>query len=215
MTDTSGLTTVDQGTASAGITPAPTLPETGLPSVSQLREHAGVLDTQASLLRADTSELHGDLVMREWGVKTTELVRLDVPQLLAELADLGFAWRSIAQLIGVSVPAVQKWRRGGSVSGESRTNTAAVVAACRLIEESYVVFGLARWFECPILPGVPVTPLDLYISKKINLVFLLASGKTDPVQVLDVFDPDWRDTYRSEFEVFQADDGVALRRREQ
>jgi hypothetical protein len=84
-----------------------------------------------------------------------------------------------------------------------------------LIEESYVVFGLARWFECPILPGVPVTPLDLYISKKINLVFLLASGKTDPVQVLDVFDPDWRDTYRSEFEVFQADDGVALRRREQ
>lgn len=33
--------------------------------------------------------------------------------MLSDLAELGFAWRDIARLVKVSVPAVQKWRKGG------------------------------------------------------------------------------------------------------
>lgn len=214
MTDTSVSIPTDSGTAGADITPPPVVSQTGAPSLSQMREDAGHLDNTVKILHDDTGELHGELLIREWEAKTTDLVRQDVPTLLGELSGLGFAWRDIARLVGVSVPAVQKWRRGGSVSGQSRTNAAAALAACQMIALHYLVQDVAQWFECPIMISVPVTPLDLYVAKRVDLVFLLASGKSDPEDVLGGFDPAWRETYRSDFEVFQAEDGPALRRRE-
>ena len=213
MADTSTKTATDAGRVEV-VSPTPDLPQTGTPSWSQLTEDVGFLDNRAKLLHDDTGELHGEVLLKEWGVKTTEFVRMDVPTLLGKLSDLGFAWRDIARLIGVSVPAVQKWRRGASVSGESRTSAAAALAACHMISEHYMVQDVAQWFESPILLGVPVTPLDLYAARHVDLVFRLASGKTDPEAVLGVFDPEWRETYRSDFEVFEAEDGLALRRKD-
>jgi transcriptional regulator with XRE-family HTH domain len=150
--------------------------------------------------------------MREWQSKSTDFVRQDMPTLLSGLADLGFSWRHIARLIGVSVPAVQKWRRGQAATGQSRFNAAAILAASALIEEHYLVRDVASWFEAPIVLGYPVTAIDLYASKKPQLVFRLATGKSDPEQVLSAFDPDWREKYRSEFEVFESEDGgLAIR----
>jgi len=212
--DNTAMTEIDGGTAGSEITPAPTLPQTDAPTLSQLTDEVGYLHNRAKLLHDDTVELHLDVIMQEWGSTTTDLVRLDMPSLLGRLADLGFAWRDIARLIGVSVPAVQKWRRGGAVSGQSRTSAAAVLAACEIITRHYLVQDIASWFESPIIVDVPVTPLDLYAEKRVSLVFQLASGKADPERVLTAFDPEWRESYRSEFEVFQADDGLALRRRE-
>jgi hypothetical protein len=153
--------------------------------------------------------------MQEWQAKSTDLVRQDMPTLLARLADLGFAWRDIARLIGVSVPAVQKWRHGGAATGQSRFYAAAALAACALITEHYMVQDIASWFEAPVVFGYPVTGLDLYAAKKPQLVFRLATGQADPEQVLSALDPDWRETYRSDFETFEAEDGgLAIRAKE-
>jgi hypothetical protein len=184
------------GTASSEIAPPPRLPtSTGaVPTLSELTEEAGHLSSQAQILSDDTSDLHLNVIMQEWQSKSSDFVRQDMPTLLAKLADLGFAWRDIARLIGVSVPALQKWRRGGAATGQSRFNAAAGLAACALISQHYLVQDIASWFEAPIIFGCPVTPLDLYAAKKPQLVFGLATGKADPEQVLSAFDPDWRET---------------------
>ena len=139
-------------------------------------------------------------------------MRQDMPTLLRGLADLGFSWRDIARLIGVSVAAVQKWRRGQHATGQSRFNAAAILAASDLIEKHYLVRDVASWFEAPVVLEYPITAIDLYASKKPQLVFRLATGKSDPEQVLSAFDPDWREKYSSDFEVFESEDGgLAIR----
>lgn len=55
----------------------------------------------------------------EWRTAAAERAKDSVASMLSDLADLGFARRDIARLVKVSVPAVQKWRRGEGVRGES------------------------------------------------------------------------------------------------
>jgi transcriptional regulator with XRE-family HTH domain len=211
------LRATTEGTASSDVAPPPKLPyATGSsPTLSELTERAGFLNNRAQILHSDTDDLHLDVIMQEWQSKSTDLVRQDMPTLLGQLADLGFAWRDIARLIGVSVPAVQKWRRGNAATGQSRFHAAAVLAACALIADHYLVKDIASWFEAPVVFGYPITALDLYAAKKPQLVFRLATGKADPEQVLSAFDPDWRETYRSDFEVFESEDGgLAIRAKE-
>lgn len=217
MVDENTLTGGVQGTVDKDIVPAPDLPaSTGSQlKLSELTDRTGHLTSRAQILHDDTASLHLNVIMQEWQSKSSDLVRQDMPTLLAQLADQGFAWRDIARLIGVSVPAVQKWRRGGAATGQSRFHAAAVLAACLLISEHYMVQDIASWFEAPIVFGLPVTSLDLYAAKKPQLVFQLATGQADPEQVLSAFDPDWRETYRSDFEVFEAEDGgLAIRAKE-
>jgi hypothetical protein len=146
--------------------------------------------------------------------RRAELVRQDGRHLLDRLSDRGFAWRTIARLVGVSVPAVQKWRKGENMAPENMAKVATLVATCDLVE-SFFVSDVAAWFEIPILPGEPVRPVDLYVANRHELLLDWASHYlTDPVRVLDQFDPDWRTTYHSDFEVFEAADGeLALRRK--
>lgn len=202
------------GTVSSEITPAPELPATSLPALAKLTDDAGHLTNRVQILREDTTDLHQRVIMQEWQSKSTDLVRQDMRTLLARLADNGFAWRDIARLVGVSVPAVQKWRQGGPATGQSRLQAAAALAACDLITEHYLVHDVASWFEVPVVLGYPITALDLYAAKQIQLVFSLATGNADPEQVLSAFDPDWRENYRSDFEVYQASDGLAIRPKE-
>src|SRR5690242_11982041 len=137
MPDDKASLTATEGGASVEMTPPPKLPaSTGSPPTwSELTEKAGHLNNRAQILQNDTDDLHIDVLMQEWQSKSTDFVRQDMPNLLTRLADLGFSWRDIAKLIGVSVPAVQKWRRGHTATGQSRFNAAAVLAACALIAE--------------------------------------------------------------------------------
>jgi hypothetical protein len=123
----------------------------------------------------------------------------------------------IARLVGVSVPAVQKWRRGETATGESRGRVASLLAACDLIREQYLVEDVAQWFEVPLLVGVcPVTTADLYAAGQVPLVFNYASGHVDAEQTLTEFDPTWRERYRSDFETFRAGHGqLSIRPRTQ
>jgi|ERR1039458_6431919 hypothetical protein len=212
MPDT--LTVTDGATVTTASPSQSPLTQTEAPSLEQLTDDVGWLNNRVKLLHDDTSELHLDVLMAEWQKRTSDLVRLEMRTLLGRLADLGFAWRDIARLIGVSVPAVQKWRQGSAAKGESRTSAAAIVAACEMISEHYLVQDVASWFESPVLFGYPVTPLDIYSARIVDKVFLLASGNADPESVLASFDPNWRENYRNEFVVVQTDDGLSLRPRD-
>jgi hypothetical protein len=185
---------------------------TATDQVIDLTESAGSLRSQAKILHQDSSDLHLDVLFREWQQRTNQQAKKAPAVTLEQLADLGFAWRDVARMLGVSVPAVQKWRRSGGVTGSNRRAIASLLALCEMISDRYMVQEIASWFEMPVAADVQLTPLDLYAEGRMEILFDHASGHSDPQQLLDAYDPAWRDHFRSDFEVVKAADGeMAIR----
>ena len=195
-----------------GPTPTQTSAVTATDEARQRSERSGVIRTLATAAIAAATEMHQGDYMVEHRVLTSELAGAGGQVLLNELAELGFAWRDIARMIGVSVPAIQKWRRGEGLTGENARKLARLVAGCKIIKKfNPAIADVAMWFEVPIVDEAPVTPIDLWATGNQQLVFEHArvdvSAKVDPHVTMDSFDPNWRETYRSEFETFRAEDG--------
>jgi transcriptional regulator with XRE-family HTH domain len=197
---------LDAGTVGSEIVPPDEVSATRT-AAKLLTEDIGFGRERARALNEEYDDLHQLSHFVEWRAMTAGRGRASIGEMLAELANLGFAWRDIARLIGVSVPAVQKWRRGEGATGDSRRRLASLLAACDLISEHYQVREVASWFEMPLVGEAPVTPIDLYADERADLVFDYASGHTDPEQILSDFDSQWRERYRSDFEAFRATDG--------
>ncbi len=193
-------------TADLQAPPQPTA--TAADQVFDLTESAGSLRSQARDLHEGTSALHQSALVCEWQRLTNMRARTAPAGLLQELADLGFGWRDIARMLRVSVPAVQKWRRNGGVSGPHRRSIASLLALCDLFRERYMIQEVASWFEMPISDEAPVTPIDLYAEERVSLLLDYASGQgSDPEQLLNAYDPAWRERFRSDFEIYQEADG--------
>jgi hypothetical protein len=193
----------------------PSLPSETRPSVSAITEGIGFLRSQTRSLHDDVGSLHRESQFAEWRNRTNQRARSSVQEMLNELADLGFAWRDLARLVGVSVPAIQKWRRGEGTTGENRRKVASLLAACDMITEHYGIQEVASWLEMPLQEDVPVTPLDLWVAERVDLVFDFASGHVDSEELLTSWDNNWHEKYHSDFEVSEAGDGqLAIRRRD-
>jgi len=178
------------------------------------RTLAAMLTTEADELRyrvkdltVDAGGVHQRSYMNEWQVRIQERTQHGANELLEQLADRGFAWRDIARLTGVSVPAIQKWRKGGSTAPGNRYKLASLVAACDFIVSHRTIDDIGQWFEMPLIQAVPVTPIDLWAAGEYGLVFEFALQHLTADSVLDRFQPDWRERYDSEFESFLAGDG--------
>jgi transcriptional regulator with XRE-family HTH domain len=197
---------LDAGTVSNEILPPAEVSATRT-AAKLLTEDIGFGRERVRVLNQEYGDLHQQSQFVEWRAMTADRGRAGITEMLAELADLGFAWRDIARLVGVTVAAVQKWRRGEGATGGKRRRVASLLAACDLIAEHYEVREVASWFEMPLIDEAPVTPIDLYVEERVDLVFDYASGHADPEQILSDFDPQWRERYRSDFEVFRAADG--------
>jgi len=194
------------GTVADEVAPPPIVSETRT-SYTALIDEAGFLRRRTKLLNDDVTDLHQDVQLGELTQRSRNRAKLSEGELLNELSGLGFAWRDIARMAGVSVPAVQKWRRGESASGENRFRLAQLVALCDMVSEDHMVADVGGWFEVPISTAAPVTPLDLLAAEREDLVLEHASEHVSAEVILSRFDDGWRDRYRSEFEVFVASDG--------
>lgn len=185
---------------------------------AQRAELAGVRRTVMASAAADALAEHQDRYMVMFRVKGSENVGMGVTNMLAKLADWGFAWRDIARMVGVSVPALQKWRKGDRPSPDNARKLADLVAGCEVIHKfNPLITDIAMWFEAPIVSEAPVTPIDLWATGNQQLVFEHArvDGDVDPYVTMDSFDSDWRERYRSDFETFTAADGeVSIRMRD-
>ena len=181
--------------------------ETTRTTVAILTEDIGFERGRAKVINDQVGDLHKKSMFLEWQVITAERGKAAPAQMLIEIGEYGFAWRDVARLVGVSIAAVQKWRKGDGVSGDNRRKIASLLAACDLITNHYGVSEIASWLEMPVLENVPVSPLDLYAAGQHKLLFDFASGHLDPEQTLTEFDPTWRVRYHSDYEVFRAADG--------
>ena len=133
----------------------------------------------------------------------------DQDELLEELRSLGFSWRVIARIAQMSVPELRNWRRVGLAAAENRRRIVEIVALCRRAREDHVIDDIAAWLETPLHSEVPITGLELLAAERSDLVLrLLCRPEESPEQILDEFEPGWREHYASSVEVFTAPDGL-------
>lgn len=141
--------------------------------------------------------------------------------LLDELAQLGFARRHVARLVGVDVPTLAQWsgvraQPREPMSADDLDKLAALLDVCTLVRNTSFVPDVAAFFETRVLPNAPIRPMDLYAAGRVDLLLDWASRTVqDPAALLSAFDPDWRERYHSDSEVFEAADGdLAIRAKE-
>jgi hypothetical protein len=210
MTDTL-ITGVSTGSLSpfAGVAIPRTRPS------SDVLDRVEVLHRRVTDLHSDTAGLRRRGLVDELEDRQQVVAASSRTDLLDVLSDAGFAWRDIARLAQVSVPAVQKWRRGDGMTGPNRYKMAKLVALLDVLANHFVSEPVS-WLEMPVKEGVELSRLDLLVNNRYDLVLELLSDDGDPssaIGILDEFQPDWRDSLiDSAFETFVAADGVVSSR---
>ena len=163
----------------------------------------------------DAAELARREMLDRLEEATSEAARTSTPtQALEAVSESGMSWRDLAAVVGVSVPAVSKWRRGEGVSQARRREVFRVAALLTLLHEEHGVADPVSWLETPLLDGVMVEPMALLRAQRTDLVLSLAAtarSKHEIEQVLSEFDPGWRQAYvDDDFEVVIAHDGLPV-----
>jgi transcriptional regulator with XRE-family HTH domain len=203
------------GAAAGGFSDYAPLPPS---STRALSLRADYLRTEVDMLGRDVQEWHGEARERDLADRTFEKTKKSVSGLLEELAgERGMGWSDIAEVVGVSISAVRKWRKGGDASPESRSKLARIAALLDVLEEKGLVQDPAAWMEMdlPLDPGYFIRPLDLYLEGHVLKLIDLAERRQTVAQVLDQVRPNWRAS-RSDFEVFNDTDGQrSIRRRDE
>ena len=171
---------------------------------------ADELRTRTDLTGDQMHDLHDRIRATTLDQRTLNKSRHDVPALLDELAyQHGMAWTHIAEIAGVSVSAVRKWRRGNDASAENRSRLAKFAALLDTLEEEARIEDPATWMEMelPLGLGYYIRPLDLYLNGQAMAILDIAEQRKPIEHILDDIRPDWR-AARSRFEVFEDTDGM-------
>lgn len=203
------------GTSAGGVSYyAPSAPN----GTRSLSLRADYLRTEVDMLGGEVQELHSEAREHDLADRSLEKSKKSVANLLEELAnDRGMGWSDIAEVVGVSVSAVRKWRQGGVASPDSRTRLARIAALLDVLEEKGVIEDPAGWMEMDFTleAGYFIRPLDLYVEGHVTELMELAEQRQTTAQVLDQVRPNWRQR-RSDFEVILDDDGErSIRRRDE
>lgn len=178
----------------------------------------GSLLDETGLLHGDASALHRQVRQLDLNDRTTEKVRRSVSELLHELAtDRGMAWADIADLVGVSVSAVRKWRTDGGSTADNRSRLARLAAFLDALTDCGVADAV-QWIEIalPLEEGYTITPIEVYRHGGEQALLEYACGHGRSEAVLDATMPGWRQERASDFDVYDAPDGqkaLRLRRR--
>jgi len=210
MIDTEGRIARSRTTATSTDVRSPDVSETLVTSLLLVSATAGLRD-RTTFLSEDTKDLNRQALLHNLDVRTGPKARMSSVNLLTELSARGFAWSTVAKLVGVTVPALRKWRQGESATGANRRRLARLAALCELLEGEYAVEDVAGWMEVPLTSEAPITPVDFYDRDRLDLLLDWAAHRVDPYVALDEAFPGWYVRYRSDFEVFKDDDGLALR----
>jgi len=174
------------------------------------------LRSDIRILDGDAVELHRQAQEHELSIRTLRMCKQSSTDLLQRLYAAGFSWTHIAQLLGVSLAAVRKWRNGDSLSGQSFRALGRAVAFFELLQ-THGVEDPAAWMEMPLVEAYPIRGLDVYVGFPEGWALLLdmaAGHELDPAALLDGADPEWRIRHPvSDHEVIHTEEGPIIRPR--
>lgn len=175
-----------------------------------LASRSAALHQEVRILQVETGELRLSGFELELEEAARAGLRRRAVDLLADARDAGFSWRDVARIVGVSVPAVQKWRRGEGIDPGNHTALARLVGLLGILRHD-LIDDPVSWLETDVQTGVHLSKMDLLAAGRFDLVRELASDRGEHAGVEDVlsrFDPQWRSRYvDDQFEVFVAADG--------
>lgn len=194
------------GTSAGGVSP---YSPAAASETRALSLRADYLCTEVDVLGGEMHELHGEIREHDLADRTLEKSKQSVPSLLEELTAVrGMGWSDVAEVVGVSVSAIRKWRKGGAAAPESRRRLAQIAALLDVLEEKGAIDDPAGWMEMDFSldPGYFIRPLDVYLEGHVTALIELAEQRQTITQVLDRVRPNWREN-RSNFEVFLDADG--------
>lgn len=121
----------------------------------------------------------------------------DVVEYLAD--EVGVGQLLTARAVGVTPTAVRKWRRGEAARPEHRTRLARFAALNKLLAE-LGPHDPAGWLDIPLSSESTLSPMDLYLAGRPDLVLIQGSRLAAPHETLDQFDVDWRSKYPVDIE---------------
>jgi hypothetical protein len=166
-------------------------------TVEGLVRRVGEVRDEVQIVGQDAEGLHGELQTQALDARTAQLAQRSPMELLGMLAEeFGLSWTLIAKLLGVSPTSVRKWRRGETLTPENRRGVARLVAFLQVLQEAAPnICDPASWLEIRISDEAIVTPADLYVMGRCELLLDLAGFRYAPHEVLYALDPKWRQRY--------------------
>lgn len=169
---------------------------------------------ETELVRSDAAKLGRRVYSKHLAERAAEREHQAVQTLLGSIADTGLSWRLMSQILGVSVPAIRKWRLGEGASPENRRSVARLAALLDVLNDQFMIEDPGSWLEIP-LAGTTRTLADIFAAQRDDLVLEYAAHWIPTAEdLLDEFAPAWRDEAPREFETFDAPDGgIGIRRR--
>lgn len=178
-------------------------------ATAALARRAGVLREDVASLQGDAGEVHRTTLTLDLSNRAARKGHQSPSVLLEDMfLNKGFSWTSLAKMMRVSIPAIRKWRKGDSISGENRRRLSILAAFIDVLEEHYKVSDPASWMEMPLMEDPPVTAVEIYANGNFQVLLEYAGGHFDAAAVLDESMPGWRESHvPSEFEVFTGPDG--------
>jgi hypothetical protein len=183
-------------------------------SPDTLANSSGALRTDVAMLSKNVARVHNDFLQFQLDTRTDDIARRSPQESLHELSELGFAWTAISRLVGVSVPAIRKWRQGENVSGEKRRDLARLVAFTRLLRDDALITDVASWLEMPLADSA-FNGIDVFVTGELSFLLEFAHGHIAASVLLDRCIANWQSGQDSGFESFRTGDGQkAIRMRE-
>ncbi|KXO90945.1 Uncharacterised protein (plasmid) [Tsukamurella tyrosinosolvens] len=120
--------------------------------------------------------------------------------------DYGIGQGDASDLLGVPVSRLRLLRRGAaSPTPEEADELNRLIEVLEALAE--YVDEPATWLTRSLVEGFNLRPIDVYRAVAPGVLLDLASGAVDAAEVLDHELPNWRNEWRSHFEVFTAADG--------
>jgi hypothetical protein len=172
-----------------------------------LRNVTRLLGDDVAATNQEVGALHHRAFETQLNVRAREAAKRSAREMLESLARRGFAWRDISRMVGVSVPAVRRWRQGEPPTGPHLLAIARLLSFTEILRVDHLIADVGSWMEMPLVPEVPLSGIDLATEGRFVDLFDLATNNEGPESILDAWRPGWRDDYRSEVEVFDAPDG--------
>lgn len=118
-----------------------------------------------------------------------------------ELLDRGFSKGMVADLLQVGATEVMRWQSTGVCLPDEKKRASRLLALCEMLEDKFGVASAAAWFERWLVRSCIINMQEVYRSGHTDLVLGFASGRLSAEQVLDAYDPAWREVPPSMWEV--------------
>jgi transcriptional regulator with XRE-family HTH domain len=136
------------------------------------------MERDAGLGRKNAVEWYDEALKSLLNHKTDEKTRMGLQGLLADLTiGQGLGWSAIARLVGVSVPAVRKWRLGGDIKSPRLVALARLAAFLDMLKAEGIN-DPAAWLALPMGDEdaqPPVSKSEIYVAG--GVIDLLAYAK--------------------------------------